>query len=89
MQLIHLQQKLACHQDNSHSSVIIDETVLCVGLTSTTLNVCAPPQFILETSIDRKTSKISSPCFKEWLSICKHKASASSYLNNLIIVENV
>ena len=65
VQLIHLQQKLACHQDDSHSALIIDETVLCLGLTSTTLKRCAPPRFILETSVDRKTSKISSPCFKE------------------------
>ena len=63
--LISLQQKLAIHQDDSHSAVIIDETVLCAGLTSTTLKISTPPQFILETRMDRKTSKLSSPCFKE------------------------
>ena len=63
-QLIHLQQKLACHQDDSHSAVIIDETVLCAVSTSASLKTSTPPQFILETRIDRKTSKLSSPCFK-------------------------
>ena len=42
-----------------------DEKVICAGLTSATLKTGTPPQFVLETIIDRKTSKLPSPHFKE------------------------
>ena len=71
MQVTHLQQKLACHQEDSHSTLMIDEILTFVGLTYETLKISTPIQFILETRIDMKSSKPSSACFKEWLSLCK------------------
>ena len=51
VRVIQFQEKLAYHHDDSHSAVIIGKTVLCAGLTSTTLKTSAPHQFILETKM--------------------------------------
>ena len=65
--VIHLQQKISCYQDDSKSTVIIDEMLFYADVNSETIKTHAAPKFILGTRIYRKSNKPSSPSIKELL----------------------